>query len=66
MHSILIKILLIFCRDFVDLKIEIKRLKSIQMFQTVSLQEDLPKNGENFVKETFECARRLARNKVPS
>jgi len=25
---------------------------------------DLPKSGENFVKETFECGKRLAKNKV--
>ena len=29
------------------------------------VQADLPKSEHNFVKETFECGKRLAKNKVP-
>ena len=29
------------------------------------MQADLPKSEHNFVKETFECGKRLAKNKVP-
>ena len=29
------------------------------------VQADLPKSENNFVKETFECGKRLAKNKVP-
>ena len=38
--------------------------KTILKSRTLPLQAELPKSGENLVKETFECGRRLAKNKV--
>ena len=57
---ILISFILIFLLFLIVHCLVVSILKS----KTLALQAELPKSGKNFVKETLECGRRLARNKV--